>query len=269
MGQVKRALNEMAARGELHKDKGYPDMPRCYSGAPGWPSWPTRQLVTRSAGATRQRWAVVYDVLIAQGRLPHTTESHNPVAQRDVRGWPLSLSLSLDEWEDLRPASKGPGHEPDQGPRSRLGRPAGRPAALRGHRGQPQARCYDASGRFKGNAMARSWTLAATPVSQLSGPLGLRLGAVPATSRAFPGPGRPSGVRPACRCRGAGRSPLPSARPRGGLWRPVSARASAGACDRRSGRGPWWRPGRPWCARGSGPARLCGQSSIVKRVADR
>ena len=36
--------------------------------------------------------------------------------------------------------------------------------------------------------MARSWTLAATPVSQLSGPLGLRLGAVPATSRAFPGP---------------------------------------------------------------------------------
>src|SRR5258705_3046542 len=35
---------------------------------------------------------------------------------------------------------------------------------------------------------------------RVSDPLGPRPGAVPATSRAVPGPGRPSGGRPACRC---------------------------------------------------------------------
>jgi hypothetical protein len=80
------AGDELANR----KDKGYSGMRRYYTEA----AWQARlaagQACAEQREAERCRREVVYDELIVRGRLPHTTETGNPVIARDARGWPLS-----------------------------------------------------------------------------------------------------------------------------------------------------------------------------------
>jgi hypothetical protein len=162
MGQVKRALNEMAARGELHKDKGYSNMPRYYSGAAWLAKLADKAARDEERRRDRQRWAVVYDVLIAQGRLPHTTESHNPVAQW---GRPRLAAVGVPG------RVGGPAGPPRRDPAmSQTKVPAagsvGQPVVLRlceGTAASPRPDATTPAGGSRATRWRGSWTLVGTP----------------------------------------------------------------------------------------------------------
>ena len=94
--QVKRALNALVDAGTLHKDKGYAGMARYYDQA----AW-ERKLAAEAAKAERdrvdrERWAVVYDRLVAAGLEPRCRlggVSHYSAVHKARRGCPLHLTL--------------------------------------------------------------------------------------------------------------------------------------------------------------------------------
>ena len=98
--------DEMANR----KDKGYSGMRRYYTEA----AWQARlaagQACAEQREAGRCRREVVYDELIVRGRLPHTTETGNPVIARDARGWPLSRTPDEREGSPCARRTDGSGH---------------------------------------------------------------------------------------------------------------------------------------------------------------